>query len=78
MDAESVASEKEASRDLLNRECDTLLSEISRLEMSRDMQNKRLKNVMNLVSPSGMNVSGRLIDDAHGGVIGVRDSQYRG
>jgi len=46
IDPEVAASEKE----LLNRECDTLLSEIARLEMVRGMQNKRLKNVMNLVS----------------------------
>jgi len=45
IDPEVAASEKE----LLSRECDTLLSEIARLEMVRDMQNKRLKNVMNLV-----------------------------
>lgn len=45
-DPEVAASEKE----LLSRECDTLLSEIARLEMVRGMQNKRLKNVMNLVS----------------------------
>src|ERR1700683_1319484 len=49
MDANSEVAE--ASRELLDRECDTLLSEISRLEMTRDMQNKRVKNVMNLVRP---------------------------
>jgi hypothetical protein len=37
------------SRNLLKRECDHLLSEISRLEMGRVMQDRRLKNVMNLV-----------------------------
>lgn len=49
MDAEEDTDEKEYSHELLKRECDTLLSEIERLEMSRGMQNKRLKNVMNLV-----------------------------
>jgi hypothetical protein len=51
MNAESKAPEKETSRELLIKECDMLLSEIERLEMSRDMQNKRVKNVMDLVSP---------------------------
>ncbi|KAF8062242.1 hypothetical protein FPV67DRAFT_1563640 [Lyophyllum atratum] len=37
------------SAHLMNRECETLLSEINRLEMGRRMQDKRLKNVMNLV-----------------------------
>ncbi|KAJ7216584.1 hypothetical protein GGX14DRAFT_442105 [Mycena pura] len=37
---------------LLQRECKTLLSEIDRLEMSRGMQDRRLKNVMNLVFSS--------------------------
>ncbi|KAK7039234.1 hypothetical protein VNI00_010139 [Paramarasmius palmivorus] len=37
------------SRKLLEKECNHLLSEIDRLEMSRMMQDKRLKNVMNLV-----------------------------
>ncbi|KAL0068934.1 hypothetical protein AAF712_003927 [Marasmius tenuissimus] len=37
------------SKKLLEKECDTLLSEIGRLEMGRNMQDKRLKNVMNLV-----------------------------
>jgi cytidylate kinase len=50
MEAETMASEKETSKELLDRECDTLLSEISRLEMVRDMQNKRVKNAMNWVS----------------------------
>lgn len=33
----------------MERECSTLLSEIARLESSRSMQTKRLKNVMDLV-----------------------------
>jgi hypothetical protein len=41
--------EREWSRDLLKKECDNLLSEISRLEKGRIMQDRRLKNVMNLV-----------------------------
>ncbi|KAJ7747969.1 hypothetical protein DFH07DRAFT_830716 [Mycena maculata] len=40
------------SRRLLERECNTLLNEIDRLEMGRKMQEKRLKNVMNLVFSS--------------------------
>lgn len=43
---------KARSRALLEKECHNLLSEIERLEQSRAMQNKRLKNVMNLVSLS--------------------------
>ncbi|PPQ75298.1 hypothetical protein CVT24_007521 [Panaeolus cyanescens] len=42
--------EKQFSRDMMVRECANLLSEIDRLENSRRMQDKRLKNVMNLVS----------------------------
>ncbi|KAF9037772.1 hypothetical protein BJ165DRAFT_1416932 [Panaeolus papilionaceus] len=41
--------DKEFSRQIMNRECANLLSEIERLENSRRMQDKRLKNVMNLV-----------------------------
>ena len=37
-------------RNLLNRECASLLNEINRLEMSRGMQEKRLKNVIDLVT----------------------------
>ncbi|PBK90727.1 hypothetical protein ARMGADRAFT_1111301 [Armillaria gallica] len=44
--------EKHFSRTLLEKECRNLLSEIDRLEMSRRMQDKRLKNVMNLVFSS--------------------------
>lgn len=47
---ESRQAMKDSSDALLKRECDALLSEISRLEMARGMQNKRVKNVMNLVS----------------------------
>lgn len=48
MDALDEAVRKE-SADLMDRECNYLLSEIKRLEMGRRMQDKRLKNVMNLV-----------------------------
>ncbi|KAJ7031642.1 hypothetical protein C8F04DRAFT_1110130 [Mycena alexandri] len=44
--------ERTFSRGLLERECKNLLSEISRLELGRSMQDKRLKNVMNLVFSS--------------------------
>ncbi|GLB39824.1 putative corA-like Mg2+ transporter protein [Lyophyllum shimeji] len=42
-------AEREYSAHLMKRECQNLLSEINRLEMGRRMQDKRLKNVMNLV-----------------------------
>jgi hypothetical protein len=41
--------ERARSWRLLQRECNNLLSEISRLEQARSTQEKRLKNVMNLV-----------------------------
>ncbi|KAJ7481617.1 hypothetical protein FB451DRAFT_1236610 [Mycena latifolia] len=44
--------ERVFSRNLLERECKNLLGEINRLEMGRRMQDKRLKNVMNLVFSS--------------------------
>jgi len=37
------------SQELMRRECERLLSEIARLEKSRAMQSKRLRNVMKLV-----------------------------
>lgn len=40
----------EESNVLMDRECDTLISEIERLEMYRRMQEMRVENVMNLVS----------------------------
>ena len=36
--------------ELLQRECDTLLSEIERLEQFRHMQDKRMQNAIDLVS----------------------------
>jgi archaellum component FlaC len=38
------------SAELMDKECSNLINEIKRLEMGRRMQDKRLKNVMNLVS----------------------------
>ncbi|KAF7292873.1 hypothetical protein MIND_01186300 [Mycena indigotica] len=52
MDALPKDSDRAFSRGLLERECKNLLSEIQRLEGSRTMQDKRLKNVMNLVFSS--------------------------
>lgn len=43
--------DKEKSLGVIQRECGSLLTEIQRLEESRGMQEKRLKNVMNLASP---------------------------
>jgi Mg2+ and Co2+ transporter CorA len=40
------------STQIMNRECDTLLSEIERLEMSRGMQEMRLENINNLAFAS--------------------------
>ncbi|KAG6835646.1 hypothetical protein H0H93_016234 [Arthromyces matolae] len=45
-------AEQKANADVLTRECNNLISEIDRLEMSLKMQDKRLKNVMNLVFSS--------------------------
>ncbi|KAJ7590510.1 hypothetical protein C8J56DRAFT_933090 [Mycena floridula] len=42
-------SDKAFSRQLLEKECKTLILDIKRLEASRRMQDKRLKNVMNLM-----------------------------
>ena len=44
-DAERISSEK-----LLNRECDNLMNEIQRLNAELNTQERRLKNVMDLVS----------------------------
>lgn len=43
-------TESESYYRLLDKECTTLLNEIARLEMTRAMLNKRLGNVMELVS----------------------------
>ncbi|KAG6818314.1 hypothetical protein H0H93_006039 [Arthromyces matolae] len=42
-------AEQRSNADVLKRECKNLISEIERLEMSLNMQDKRLMNVMNLV-----------------------------
>lgn len=42
-------SHQENSASMMKRECGNLLSEIDRLEMSRRMQDMRLRNVMDLV-----------------------------
>jgi len=41
--------QREKDRNLLEKESKNLLIEIERLQMSRSMQDSRLKNVMNLV-----------------------------
>lgn len=43
-------TECEYNRRLMTRECANLLSEVERLEADRSMHDRRLKNVMNLVS----------------------------
>ena len=43
-------AERKASQHLLNRECDNLMDEIKRLISELSMQERRLKNVMALVS----------------------------
>lgn len=52
MDAESHIDEKESSADLLKSECGNLLMQIERLQMSREMWDSRLTNVMHLVRVS--------------------------
>jgi hypothetical protein len=50
MDADDVTPEmRKRCHDLLHEECNNLLSEINRLEMTRVMQDSRLTNVMHLV-----------------------------
>ncbi|KAF8892914.1 hypothetical protein BD779DRAFT_1436236 [Infundibulicybe gibba] len=44
--------DQDSTNELMERECQNLLNEIERLEMGRRMQDKRLKNVMNLVFSS--------------------------
>lgn len=41
------------SRELMKRECSNLMNEITRLDTSRKIVDKQLKNVMNLVGSSG-------------------------
>jgi len=47
-----TASQREISDPLMRRECNTLLEEIDRLDKERMMQERRLKNVMDLVFSS--------------------------
>ena len=42
--------ERRSSQKLLNRECDNLMNEINRLNSELSMQERRLQNVMALVS----------------------------
>ena len=42
--------DREMNQNLLNRECRTLLNEVKRLDSQLTTQEKRLKNVMGLVS----------------------------
>lgn len=44
--------QRSKSKHYLERECNTLLEEIERLKKEREMQEKRLENVMDLVSRS--------------------------
>jgi len=46
---EKAETEEEKREVLLRKECQNLINEIDRLEMSRDMLDKRLGNVMALV-----------------------------
>ena len=41
--------ERDSSIKVLNRECENLLDEVNRLEREREMQERRLSNVMHLV-----------------------------
>jgi len=43
--------DRRLSQDLLKKECHNLSMQIERLAMSRELQDRRLKNVMNLVCP---------------------------
>ena len=49
MDSEKLASEKELNDMFLERECDNLILEIDRLTKDLEMQQSRLKNVVDLV-----------------------------
>jgi hypothetical protein len=42
-------AQREFSKFHMQKECGNMLAEIDRLEKSRDMQERRLKNVMDLV-----------------------------
>ena len=47
-----TTEERDFSLKILKRECENLLDEVSRLEREREMQERRLGNVMHLVGGS--------------------------
>ncbi|KAF9473382.1 hypothetical protein BDN70DRAFT_867464 [Pholiota conissans] len=47
-EGEEVGEEYKRSREIMERECGNMLTDIARLERSRDLQDKRVKNVMDL------------------------------
>lgn len=49
MDSEEFKEDREASKRIMARECANLQAEISRLKGELQMQERRLKNVMDLV-----------------------------
>jgi len=72
MDSESLEQdEKRKDRQLLEKEGGNLLAEIRRLEMLRAMQDKRLKNVMNLVIKSILFLINMLINK----LVGLQQRQ---
>lgn len=80
MDADDVGeATRAADKELLDKECGHLLSEINRLELNRKMQDDRVQNAQNLVSPS----CPRHVPDAAPANpswlwLGVYERQYRG
>jgi hypothetical protein len=50
MESTVHAANMQKSKKLLNKECDILIDQLKRLEQEREMQELRLRNVMNLVS----------------------------
>jgi hypothetical protein len=57
-EGEKETEEQSRSRATMKRECGNMLTEIGRLERSRDLQDKRVKNVMDLVCfcPSSVDI----------------------
>ena len=49
MSSPAHRSEYTLSQDLMNKECQNLLTQINRLDMSREMWDNRLTNVLHLV-----------------------------
>lgn len=65
------------SRGLLDRECETLLAEIKRLSVELAMQERRLRNVMNLVSTMGfMWLLSLMSRDQVFSSVNITDSRY--